>query len=959
MASILGDGNTPPIFLDPMVNSPQNQRSLATIFSVIVGFFVVFFLIEIFVVKWITGTERWEQIKREGRDNVKTLKQNFWLLLLQLVSFPKTRKEIMDAHGFNLIPAVFLTLLLISFVLIQDAIGHREAPLWWGDPGTPIIKTVQAQAGLVLLFVSVNGFIVNRIYEYYQAKTEIRKKAAAHRDRSTIPTVSNQAAESINEKQDLPGRIRVQPRGALPRKLSNQSSELVVEGIGKSENHALGNTNENSDIESSSENLDCKGTTPTSEYVQSFNSSIARPNTTDRKLANNFNDKFQYVRRIKHIQPQFNNILWTPGNLVQMFILFIEFVQLASFPYRDLVRYKPFQESLYYQSWAGDGDHVGSKVIGGVQSIFSTIASGLPDMSTQVFTNIQFSVAWWCTFLGFMSGFVMVLLTYLVDNGRFRSWPKLRKYLKRFLYGSWILYFLPLTSIFYLVVLGSFIEPLGCLSSNKVPLWPPKSGASQDEMNINVAAAIAAREAQCAPVLKNPPLHVWFPIVGYIMAYYTITIFKIAYEPRPKEGVISFTTRSEVLNKNGALILLLLYVLIPTNDSSTLRGVLAIFLLIGMIFYQIRIGSSYIRSVNFWRTISFIFVLWMSIAVVFFTHPAQVGFYGSYLQPIGYRPWVRICLVIGLGWLFCFIFYTMFYFFYIRRVEQHKTFYPDGTHPHPTANLQPGEVPTWANVVDEKVEVIIQKAMQGSSKLLKRKASETEGSVQSRGPIPEVLVHEVVTDSLDRRSTGTIRSTSSKASGESSDSGVGSSTAKSYKSGYVSGRETPEFDPLNIRGRVKGPRSLLSGPPADTQMKRESELGEVAEVEYVQSEKSPSLMPSAKSSESSEPSSLPDEIDSDTQSSSMRNSNDTSENQDGTLAEDGQASMSRDIQLNGNTKKKMKGPRPMSTLVVKGNADSDVGGAKLTVPVAPPRKSKRMSVGGVDNVPDSNRSTDN
>ncbi|ORY43624.1 hypothetical protein BCR33DRAFT_245072 [Rhizoclosmatium globosum] len=36
-----------------------------------------------------------------------------------------------------------------------------------------------------------------------------------------------------------------------------------------------------------------------------------------------------------------------------------------------------------------------------------------------------------------------------------------------------------------------------------------------------------------------------------------------------------------------------------------------------MIFYQVRIGSSYIRPINFWRSISFTWVLWMSICMVY------------------------------------------------------------------------------------------------------------------------------------------------------------------------------------------------------------------------------------------------------------------------------------------------------------------------------------------------------
>ncbi|KAJ3293170.1 hypothetical protein HDU79_000614 [Rhizoclosmatium sp. JEL0117] len=438
------------------------------------------------------------------------------------------------------------------------------------------IDTTLAQTGMILFFIGSNGFLVSRIHEYYKDKTEMRKKAAAH------------AFKIANNKRTQP----VHPMGpsaqgptidrAQPPPNQNSEIEITVESSVLAEPASLDRV--------PSISTDAFETLESEKPQQPINSPTQQI----------FDKQFGYVRRLKHILPQYNKIHITFGNVIQISVIFIEFIQLASFPYRDLLVNQNFQRSLGYDTSTGKSDAVGNEFISWIRSSFSLISAGFPEVSTLVLSNIKFAIAWWISLLGVLvaAGFIGIKGALKEDYAWIKKYPRVKKVLKVLVEGPYIIYFEPLTSIFYLILLGSFIEPLGCLSSNKTPLWPPQVGNTDAESFMLLQNAIKLREEQCAPLLLNPPLQVWFTVIGYLLGYYLLTIFKICDEQKPKDGIVTFTTRSEVLNKNGSLTLLLLYTLIPTSDSTTLRGIIAIFVISFMIFYQVRIGSSYIRPIN-------------------------------------------------------------------------------------------------------------------------------------------------------------------------------------------------------------------------------------------------------------------------------------------------------------------------------------------------------------------------
>jgi hypothetical protein len=374
--------------------------------------------------------------------------------------------------------------------------------------------------------------------------------------------------------------------------------------------------------------------------------------------------------------------------LVQVSILIVEFVQLVSFPYRDLMRYPEFQKSLVNLKYTGyyGGQNTAIVTLG---NFVNTISLGVPNLKNVLF-NIQFVIAWWCSLVGFLLFISGVLITRYLNASFFLKRPNLRRIAKKAVFGSWIVMFQPLTSIFYLILLGAFIIPLGCLFSNSDPLWPPQTSSNPAQYYINQQNAVNERISQCSPVLNNPSVQIWSALLGYLMGYATLTIFKISDDPKPTNGIISYTRQSEgiysfvpspfliilipVVNKNLSLVLLLIYSLLPDSKSSMERGVLAILVLCFMVLFQIFIGSSYIRSINFVRTLSFLFVLWTSMVVTYFTSPSQVKFYANDINvTVDYKPWVVIMKTVLFGWLVLFKIYTLSYFAVIRKIERITT----------------------------------------------------------------------------------------------------------------------------------------------------------------------------------------------------------------------------------------------------------------------------------------------
>ncbi|KAJ3401349.1 hypothetical protein CcCBS67573_g02636 [Chytriomyces confervae] len=739
------DGSTPPMFLNPAVNTLENKATIALTVSVFVSVFPVFYFFQVFVVRWFLGQEKWSQSVMQAAESVEVIATNYRLVLHHLFAYP-TRKE-MRANPVSLLPFVFLLGLVISFGVIEDAIDNKM-PIT--SPTPFLINRTQAQGGMILFFISCNGFLIARLNEHYRDKTEMRKKAAAHAFRVTY-----QAA------------------------FTAKTGPALLEGE-YPESH-----DGNDDPE-----------TP-EEVVPAGAAAAAQPHTEHTI----FNKEFEFIRRLKHILPQYNKVSINFGNIVQIVVLAVELVQLASFPYRDLLMNQQFQASLTYQWNTGTTDDLGNSVVTGLRHMLTSISSGLPNIDTLVLSNIQFAIAWWISLIGATLAAVAVLIRSNLKSDFFQARPKLKKAMSAVVSGSYIVYFEPITSMLYLVMLGSFVEPLGCLSNSDIPLWPPAAGSNSQEAAINLMRAVRLRQEQCSPILLNPPLHVWCTLSGYMLGYYVLTIFKICDEQKPREGIVTFTTRSEVLNKNGSLILLLLHTLIPTEDSTTLRGSIGIIVLLIMIFYQVRIGSSYIRPINFWRSVSFCWVLWMSICTMYFTHPNTRGFYGIYPDPpINYRPWMRIALAVGIGWIVILVLYSITYLIFIRKMEK------DSTKPRIgisyNYNAKDDE--------DGRLTQIIHRAMHSDPMNRIRQALHISIPAKDPAPPPVSSALAVIQDSNSPQPSvasnfGTIKSIESGRSVET----LASAAPSHLSSSRSHSTDRSGVYNSNLRVKISGPRALL------------------------------------------------------------------------------------------------------------------------------------------------------
>ena len=362
-----------------------------------------------------------------------------------------------------------------------------------------------------------------------------------------------------------------------------------------------------------------------------------------------------YRRRIKHISPVLSRVELSGFNAIQTLVIIVEFIQLASFPVRDLYRNDAFQLALQLPQGTFSKDFMA--LIRSALAIFST---GLPNVD---FDYVKFVICWWLTIAAvciagiFIAGYYAIRSEWVLR--KLDSMQKTKNFLTS-VDATWILSFLPIVNLLYLVILNAFLERLGCLSSNITPTWP----APLEELGL----AIQKRQSECLPIYSAyPMMHTAYSLVGFTLAFFIFTACRTAQEPKPEDGIINYTSNSELLLKSGAIIILLLYTLVPTSATATVRGSLAAIIISLMILYNVVIGSTYSRWINFLRTLSFLAVLWMSLVVTYYT--AENQFLELYNTGSG------VWNVVVIGWCVVWAAYSLLYYFVVMKWEDtcHKS----------------------------------------------------------------------------------------------------------------------------------------------------------------------------------------------------------------------------------------------------------------------------------------------
>lgn len=378
---------------------------------------------------------------------------------------------------------------------------------------------------------------------------------------------------------------------------------------------------------------------------------LSRQHTDDPQQQENikFDQSFNYIRRIKHISPISYKINFTILNGIQILVLVTEFFQLASFPIRDLFRNISFLQSLTQPQ----GQAV-QTLIEGVRALLASLSTGLVSVN---YNYVKFVVAFWVTIVGLGISVLFSLAYFVLETEMAENHlsQRSRKVIANFVTGRWIVSSLPLVNLFYLVILNAFLEPLACFGSNSTPPWP----AAFD--NIDLAAL--QRIYECYPIYTaNPSVNTWLALAGWTMSFFLFTICRTAQEPSNEDGAITYSSRSELFTKTSSITLLLIYALIPTAESSAARGSIAVIILFFMVLYNGMIGSTNVRKINSLRTLSYIFLLWMSAVVTYFTSPNNA----AQLYEIG----AGVFTVILVGWLVLYVFHLIADFLFIAPWER-------------------------------------------------------------------------------------------------------------------------------------------------------------------------------------------------------------------------------------------------------------------------------------------------
>jgi hypothetical protein len=229
-------------------------------------------------------------MRSEKEESVRSISRNIYDLLLQIFSYPTSKREALANRGAKMYPFALLSLFICSVIIIQTGILKPLPQLWWGAFKEYDIIRTQVLIGLVMFFISVNGFLSLRIYEYIVIRTETRKKVAAEYDyiygHSGFAVSTGSGPSNVNSNTTLRG----------PRPFTDLLSSRV------SDDDVNSFPQESITIESHSTRND------------NLSAVDSNPDKA-RQKDTNFDHNLQFKRRFKHISPQFNKIQLTFGNL--------------------------------------------------------------------------------------------------------------------------------------------------------------------------------------------------------------------------------------------------------------------------------------------------------------------------------------------------------------------------------------------------------------------------------------------------------------------------------------------------------------------------------------------------------------------------------------------------------------------------------------------------------------------
>ncbi|KAI7888734.1 uncharacterized protein EV154DRAFT_447334 [Mucor mucedo] len=326
--------------------------------------------------------------------------------------------------------------------------------------------------------------------------------------------------------------------------------------------------------------------------------------------------------------------MWS--NWVQITILIIEFFQLMTFPLRDLITVTSFEASQ------SSSQLQTSQLVS-----FILNAGGLmPDMRTPSW----YTYSLWTTFATIMLSLVLALIIHCIN------WKYPYKLSTR-----WVRWCIPVATLLYIPILTTFVSSAACQSLN-IP-------SNDFNMTLRCNASNISRQ-----------LYFWISLVGYIIAYFIMTIFLTSYERVPTKNEIAYKSISVAFIKNMGLLLAIVFLLVEsTTNVNRMRAILSITILLTMICYNIKTRPCYVDKINFFRTASFTCILWTSALVAILSDTDAA-------QSLG--PLAVIYIIIG-GWIFIILIFIVIYFIYYIQPPDHIMMDDSATAVNPTQYNDP------------------------------------------------------------------------------------------------------------------------------------------------------------------------------------------------------------------------------------------------------------------------------
>ncbi|KAJ2778435.1 hypothetical protein H4R18_004595 [Coemansia javaensis] len=255
-------------------------------------------------------------------------------------------------------------------------------------------------------------------------------------------------------------------------------------------------------------------------------------------------------------------------NAVQIGILAVEFLQLLSFPVRDLL-------DAFRIAHGRDAGGTASSVIG-VITLFANLDTR--------FYVIQF---WFL---------VAVIASMAAVAGAIHAYNAWRPQRPIALY--WVKYLLPLANLLYLPVLVALIGSAACLS----------------KLGTEDAADSSSGLLRCNDPSVAKPLYLALTVAAYTVGYVILTAFVTSFDRIPIQGEIHYKSQGVAFLKNMSMLLSIDFLLVA-NDYRRIRSILALGIVLAMACFNISTQPCFVDPINYWRSYGLCCILWVALIV--------------------------------------------------------------------------------------------------------------------------------------------------------------------------------------------------------------------------------------------------------------------------------------------------------------------------------------------------------